>query len=48
MSLPSIIYVNRTLTFNRQRAEETLGYQPIYDHVTSMARSLDYYKHVPL
>jgi hypothetical protein len=48
VSLPSIIYVNRTLMFNRHRAEEALNYRPIYDHTASLDRSLQYYRQAKL
>lgn len=48
MTLASIIYLNHTLSFSRRRAEEVLGYNPIYDHATSLSRSVEYYRQAKL
>jgi len=42
-TLASIVYVNRTIYFSRAFAEDSLGFTPKYDFVTSRDRSLRYY-----
>lgn len=46
--LCSLVYVNKTLYFDRSRAERFLDYHPIYDYTESLARSLPYYKNLCL
>lgn len=48
VALPSVVYVNHTLYFNRRNAEEDLRYKPLYGYQTSLAKSLEFYKRVPL
>ena len=43
-ALCSLIYVNRNLYFNRNKAERMLGYKPLYDFNTCVSLSMDYYK----
>lgn len=48
VALPSIIYVNHTLYFNRRNAEDVLKYKPLYGYQASLAKSLEFYKKVVL
>ena len=47
-ALCSIIYVNKTIYFNSQRARDELGYKPIYDFQQSSKLSSKYYKDVQI
>ena len=47
-TLAMVIYVNRTLYFNRGRAEKDLKYVPIYNFDTSLQKSIDFYKQLKL
>ncbi|ESN92520.1 hypothetical protein HELRODRAFT_89375, partial [Helobdella robusta] len=43
INLASIIYVNKTFTFNRRACEDVIGYKPIYSPEESIERSKKYY-----
>lgn len=45
-ALCSVIYINKTYYFNRKRAENMLGYKPIYDFDQSIELSAKYYQDV--
>ena len=46
--LCSIIYINKTFYFNRKRAEEKLGYKPLYSWKECLEKSLTYYMDIEL
>ena len=46
--LCSLIYINRTLHFRRDKAESMLGYKPRYTWEMARQRSIEYYKHLDI
>ncbi|ELU09823.1 hypothetical protein CAPTEDRAFT_109619 [Capitella teleta] len=47
-NLASLIYINMDVYFKRSKAEQLLGYKPIYSYDESLKKSMEYYKTVEL